>query len=98
MLQYLDYEKERSWKRCPLCFDSVYKLDLKHVVVRKSNHYREGQVIKFDLMVRSRANTLVKNKYLESQLFKRIEEVKSKLEKGEPVDESERALATSAKC
>ena len=66
MLQYLEYGRERNWKRCPLCSDAVYKLDLKHVVVRRSNHYREGQSMKFDLMVRSKANTLVKNKFLES--------------------------------
>ena len=62
MLQYLEYQKEKSWKRCPLCFDAVYKLDLKHVQIKKNVYYKEGDIIKFDLMVRSRANTLVKNK------------------------------------
>ena len=42
VLQYLDFERERSWKRCPLCFDSIYKPDLKNVVVKKSQQYSEG--------------------------------------------------------
>jgi hypothetical protein len=67
----MDYEAEKSWKRCPLCFDPVYKLDLKNVIVRKSVHYREGQTIKFDLMVRNKSNTLVKNKYTESIQMKK---------------------------
>lgn len=64
MLQYLEYQKEKSWKRCPLCFDAVYKNDLKHTVIKKNVYYKEGETIKFDLMVRSRANTLTKNKRL----------------------------------
>jgi hypothetical protein len=64
MLQYLDYQKEKSWKRCPLCFDAVYKLDLKHVEIRKNVYYKDGDTIKFDLIVRSRANTITKNKKL----------------------------------
>ena len=33
ILQYLEFEKEHNWKRCPLCFDPVYKLDLKNVII-----------------------------------------------------------------
>ena len=36
MLQYLDYEKEKGWKKCPLCSDTVYPLDLKSVNVHKT--------------------------------------------------------------
>ena len=39
MLQYLKFEKQRNWKRCPLCFDSVYPLDLKNVRIIKDNQY-----------------------------------------------------------
>lgn len=75
MLQYLDYEKERNWKRCPLCFDSVYKLDLKAVEIIKSKQYKENDTITFDLMCRSRGNTLVKNKFIEAQLMAKAEKL-----------------------
>jgi hypothetical protein len=65
MLQYLEYERERSWKRCPLCFDSVYKLDLKPVNSHQNKQYKQKQDITFDLMVRNKHSTLVKNKYTE---------------------------------
>lgn len=66
ILQYLEYDKEKSWKRCPLCFDPVYKFDLKNVIIRKNIYYKEGNVIKFNLQVRSKANCLIKDKFLES--------------------------------
>ena len=66
MLSYLDYEREKSWKRCPLCFDPVYKRDLKYLEIHRNHDYKAGQTIKFHLMVRSRANLNVKNKKLES--------------------------------
>ena len=69
MLQYLDFEREKSWKRCPLCFDPVYKRDLKYVEIRRNHFYKVGQTMKFHLMVRSRANLNVKNKKLESDLL-----------------------------
>ena len=68
MLQYLDYEKQRNWKRCPLCFDSVYRLDLKNVDILQSRQFRAGQTISFDLMVRAKGNTLAKNKRIESEI------------------------------
>ena len=37
---------------------------MKHVVIKKNVYYKEGDTIKFDLIVRSRANTLTKNKRL----------------------------------
>ena len=55
-----------SWKRCPLCFDPVYKFDLKNVIIRKNTYYKEGDTIKMNLQVRSKANILVKDKLLES--------------------------------
>jgi hypothetical protein len=33
VLQYLAFEKEKSWKKCPLCNDPIYKHDLKSVKV-----------------------------------------------------------------
>lgn len=66
MLQYLDFEKERNWKRCPLCFDGVYQLDLKPVQIYQSTHYKPSEKITFNLMVRNKNSTLVKDKYIES--------------------------------
>lgn len=66
VLQYLDFEKDYNWKRCPLCFDPVYQLDLKNVVIRQNKYYKAGNTMKFDLMVRSKGGTIAKNKHLES--------------------------------
>jgi hypothetical protein len=61
----LDYEQTRNWKKCPLCSDPVYKYDLKNVIVSTSKYYKPGNIIKFDLMVRSKGSNLAKNKYIE---------------------------------
>ena len=29
LLQYLDFEKEYAWKKCPLCSDPIYKRDIR---------------------------------------------------------------------
>lgn len=63
VLQYLAFEKERNWKRCPLCNESIYKHELKNVKIVQSNYYKEGNMIKFNLMVRNKANIIVKDKY-----------------------------------
>jgi hypothetical protein len=65
MLQYLDFEHERSWKRCPLCFDPVYPLDLKPVQIHQTKQFTPGDQITFNLMVRIRTSTLVKDKHIE---------------------------------
>ena len=82
ILSYLNYEKKREWKKCPLCADSIYPRDLKNVVIRQNQLYRVGHKIKFDLMVRSKSNNLVKNKYIESQIISKVEELKKKQEEG----------------
>jgi len=65
VLQYLAYEKERNWKRCPLCNESIYKHELKGVKIMQSSYYKVGNLIKFNLMVRNKANIIVKDKDLE---------------------------------
>ena len=69
MLQYLDYEKDKGWKKCPLCSDTIYPLDLKCVNVHKTIQYKEGDMIEFDLIVRNKSNCLSKNKFIEHQLI-----------------------------
>ena len=90
LLSYLDYERKRSWKKCPLCSDSIYARDLKMVDVRQTQIYRAGQQITFDLMVRSKNNNLVKNKYLEAQVLKKVEELANKIEESEKLTEEEK--------
>ena len=29
LLQYLDFEKQYAWKKCPLCSDPIYKRDIR---------------------------------------------------------------------
>ena len=64
VLQYLAYNKDpsRSWKRCPLCNDPIYKNELKNVQIVQSQYYKEGQAMTFNLMVRSKGNIIVKDK------------------------------------
>lgn len=62
VLQYLAYEKEKSWKRCPLCYDPVYKNELRNVDIIRSKEYKTGELIKFNLMVRSKTNVILKDK------------------------------------
>ena len=64
ILQYLAFEKHRSWKRCPLCNESVYKHELKGVRVVKDAYTKIGDTLKFDLHIRSKTNIIVKNKFL----------------------------------
>ena len=33
LLQYLDFEKQYSWKKCPLCAESIYKRDIRKATI-----------------------------------------------------------------
>ena len=33
LLQYLAFEREYSWKKCPLCADPIYKNDIRRVTI-----------------------------------------------------------------
>jgi hypothetical protein len=33
LLQYLAFEREYSWKKCPLCADPIYKADMRKVTI-----------------------------------------------------------------
>lgn len=50
-----------------MCNDPIYKHELKCVQIVQSNYYKEGQTIKFNLMVRSKGNIIVKDKSVEEQ-------------------------------
>jgi hypothetical protein len=62
VLQYLAYDKDKSWKRCPLCYEPVYKQELRYVDIVKNGEYKAGDLIKFNLMVRSKTNIILKDK------------------------------------
>jgi hypothetical protein len=63
LLQYLAYDKEeRNWKRCPLCYDPVYKHDLRNINITKGKYYREGELIKLNLQIRNKSNIILKDK------------------------------------
>lgn len=64
VLQYLAFEREKSWKKCPLCNDPVYKHQLKPVIVRQTQHLKQGEEVTFHLMVRSKNNIMLKDKFL----------------------------------
>ena len=64
ILQYLGYEKEKNWKRCPLCFDPVYKHDLRNIEVSQGKYYKETDIITLNLMARNKSNIIVKDKYI----------------------------------
>ncbi|CDW89218.1 zinc c3hc4 type family protein [Stylonychia lemnae] len=66
VLQYLAYEKQYNWKRCPLCNESIQKNELKQVKVTQSVYYKEGSIIKFNLMIRNKANIIVSDKQKQS--------------------------------
>ena len=66
-MQYLAFERDKAWKRCPLCNDPIYKHELKSVKVVQTHYYKVGGTIKFNLMVRNKANIIVKDKYIASQ-------------------------------
>ena len=77
ILQYLEYESEKRWKKCPLCAESIYKKDLRKAQIvseavspieeeeLKSDKEGQGefaQYIEFSLMVRSKSNINTKMK------------------------------------
>jgi Zinc finger, C3HC4 type (RING finger) len=62
VLQYLAYERERNWKRCPLCNEPVYKHSLRNVKIVQTHYFKEGAYAKFNLMIRNKSNIIVKDK------------------------------------
>lgn len=52
LLQYLQFEKQHAWKKCPLCADPIYKTDIKRTRLIVQD---EGELT-LRLMVRNKAN------------------------------------------
>lgn len=56
ILHYLSLS-DKSWRKCPICFESIYKSDLKSVrVIKREREYRVGDEIELTLMFKPRVS------------------------------------------
>lgn len=61
ILHYLSLS-DKAWRKCPICFESIYKNDLKSVrVIKHKNEFKVGDELEFNLMFKSKSkyNTLI---------------------------------------
>ncbi len=56
LLQYLDFERQKGWKKCPLCADPIYKNDIRRAIIKQAY----TNELSFQLMVRNRGNISLK--------------------------------------
>ena len=55
ILHYLSLS-DKVWRKCPICFESIYKKDLKSVRINKfSTEYKVGDEVNFNLMFKSKS-------------------------------------------
>ena len=48
---------EKSWRKCPICYESVHDTDLKSVVTQEVHKYQVGETITMSLMRREKGTT-----------------------------------------
>lgn len=58
ILHYLSLS-DKSWHKCPICYEAVHKKDLKSVVALESHRYSAGDTIRMRLMKRAKNSVLV---------------------------------------
>ncbi|XP_046681155.1 RING finger protein 10-like [Homalodisca vitripennis] len=58
ILHYLALS-DKTWHKCPICFEAIHKQHLKSVKVDGKRGYSVGQLITFQLMVRERGSLMV---------------------------------------
>lgn len=58
ILHYLSLT-DKSWQKCPICYEAVHKKDLKSVVAVESHPYSAGDTIRMRLMKRAKNSVLV---------------------------------------
>jgi hypothetical protein len=58
ILHYLSLG-EKSWRKCPICYESIHQKDLKSVVASKTTAYLPQQTITMKLMKREKGSTYV---------------------------------------
>ncbi|XP_031551488.1 RING finger protein 10-like [Actinia tenebrosa] len=70
ILHYLSLS-EKSWHKCPICFESINKKDLKSVIAMESHCFAVGQTITMRLMKKMKNATLVlpKSQWKERELI-----------------------------
>jgi len=56
ILHYLSLG-EKNWRKCPICYESVYGKDLKSVIAQETHVYNVGEAITMKLMKRERGST-----------------------------------------
>lgn len=56
ILHYLSLD-DRTWRKCPICFESVHTCDLRSVKIIQRNLYTVGDTITFQLMKRGKGST-----------------------------------------
>lgn len=56
ILHYLSLD-DKSWRKCPICYEAVHKSDLRSVKVVEKQHYKIGDTITLQLMKRERGST-----------------------------------------
>lgn len=59
---------EKKWRKCPICYESIYKKDLKSVMALATPQYSAGDIITMTLMVREKGYTRVMPSQQESSL------------------------------
>lgn len=59
MLHYLSLS-DKAWRKCPICYESVYLSDLKSTTSRHNHHsYKVGDMISMELMNREKGSLFV---------------------------------------
>ncbi|KAK7146321.1 hypothetical protein R3I93_013918 [Phoxinus phoxinus] len=69
MLHYLSLS-EKSWSKCPICYEDVHSADLKSVVAMETRQYVSGNVITMRLMRREKGSLVA----LPSSQWVKVEE------------------------
>lgn len=59
ILHYLSLS-DKSWRKCPICFESIHRPDLKSVASKNSHHlYKVGDIINMELLKREKSSLFV---------------------------------------
>uniref|UniRef100_A0A915L505 E3 ubiquitin-protein ligase RNF10 n=1 Tax=Romanomermis culicivorax TaxID=13658 RepID=A0A915L505_ROMCU len=77
ILHYLSLS-DKQWRKCPICYESVYKNQLRSVLTNKAKLYRTGEKITFRLMFREKGSNIVapvsNSRSENSSIFNRFED------------------------
>ncbi|KAK3589143.1 hypothetical protein CHS0354_017110 [Potamilus streckersoni] len=70
---------EKTWRKCPICYEAVHSEDLKSVVAKKTHNYKAGEMISMTLMKKERGSTYAvpKNVWEKRGHFHNIDDAES---------------------